>query len=248
MSENQILFSRIRAFTTGLAAVLILGTLGYSIIEGWGADEGFYMSVITLATVGYGETHELSKAGRLFTCGLIFLSIISLSCWTACLTSLFVDHEITGSLKKKKEKRMANSMEGHTIVCGTGTMARTIINVLARSNQGVVVVDEDAKALKQIKGRYRKIITIEAAAIDELALADANVLDAKCIIATLESDFDNLMIAMTCKDLGTDIKVIARSNELQVASRMSKIGVDEVICPFQLSGEHAAKLACEATA
>lgn len=244
MSENRVLFARIRGFTTWLAGVLVFGTIGYSLIEGWNAGEGFYMSVITLATVGYGETHELSLLGRLFTCVLIFFSIVSLSCWTACLTSLFVDREITGALKQKKAKKMAKLMRNHAVVCGTGIMAQTVIAKLVRSNEKLVVIDHDIEALHDISRRFPSVVTIEASAVDEFALADANVLDAKCVLAILDSDFDNLMIAMTCKDLGTDVKVIARSDDFQVASRMSKIGVDNVICPYQLSGEEAAKLAC----
>ena len=76
-----------------------------------------------------------------------------------------------------------------------------------------------------------------------MALANANVLEADCVIAALDSDFDNLMIAMTCQELGTDMKVIARSDDIQVASRMMKIGVHKVICPFQVSGEQAAQFA-----
>lgn len=242
MVDNQLLFARIRGFTVWLAGVLVLGTCGYALIEGWNADEGFYMSVITLATVGYGETRELSIMGRLFTCVLIFLSIVSLSCWTACLTSLFVDREITVALRKKKAKKMANLMKDHAIICGTGIMAKTVLDMLVRAKEDIVVVDSDTAELRQIKDRYPNVVTIDAPATDEIALADANVLDAKCIVAVLDSDFDNLMIGMTCKDLGTDIKVIARSDDFQVASRMSKIGVDNVICPFQLSGEKAASL------
>lgn len=244
MTENRLLFTRIRGFTLWLACVLIVGTLGYGTIEGWSASEGFYMSVITLATVGYGETRELSELGRLFTCILIFFSIVSLSCWTACLTSLFVDQEISGALRQKKAKKMAKNMKNHAIVCGTGIMAQTVIDVLARAKENVVIIDDNASELQKISQRYRNVATIVAAAVDEIALADANILDAKCVVAVLDSDFDNLMIAMTCKDLGTDIKVIARSDDFQVASRMSKIGVDNVICPFQLSGEKAAELVC----
>lgn len=245
MQENNILLSRIRWFSLWVAAILILGTVGYSLIEGWNAHDGFYMSVITMATVGYGETRELSGLGRLFTCGLIFLSIISLSCWTACLTGFFVDQELTRTLQQRKSKKKAKRMNDHTIICGTGQMAKTLLDALLRAQEPVVVVDSNTSELKRIRQRYPGVPTIEASAVDELALAEANVLDAKCVVATLDSDFDNLMIAMTCRDLGSSIKVIARSDDLQVASRMSKIGVDEVICPFHLSGEHAAKLACQ---
>ena len=237
------LIRRILKFTCMLASVLVLGTFGYMMIEGWNTPDGFYMTVITLATVGYGETQELSGFGRLFTCFLILISIVSLSCWTACLTSLFVEGDLTGTFNQKKAKKMAQSMSQHTIICGSGTMAQTVLAILIRQQPNVVLIDSDNERLSQIRKRYPKVAIIESSAVDEMALANANVLEADCVIAALDSDFDNLMIAMTCQELGTDMKVIARSDDIQVASRMMKIGVHKVICPFQVSGEQAAQFA-----
>lgn len=245
MTTYDPLIRRVIRFTFGVAVVLILGTVGYVLIEGWSTQDGFYMTVITLATVGYGETQELSGLGRLFTCFLIFASIVCLSCWTACLTSLFVEGELSGAFTQKRSKKMAQMLSGHTIICGSGTMAKTVLGILVRKQAKVVVIDNDSDVLKTIRRRYPNLPVIESHAIDEMALANANVLDAKCIVAALDSDFDNLMIAMTCKDLGSGIKVVARTDDMQVASRLMKIGVEKVICPFQLSGEHAAEFAIE---
>ena len=213
------------------------------LIEGWNTDDGFYMRVITLATVGYGETQELSGVGRLFTCALIFTSIICLSCWTACLTSLFVEGDLSGAFNQKKAKKMAMNMTDHTIICGSGTMARTVLDILLRKQTNVVLIASDKEDLKNIRHRYPNLAIIESSEVDEISLADANIMEADCVIAAVQSDFDNLMIAMTCKDLGTDLKVIARSDEMQVASRMMKLGVEKVICPFQISGVQAAEFA-----
>lgn len=242
---TETLFRRAMRFAMLPALALVLGTIGYMLIEGWSTQDGFYMSVITLATVGYGETQELSSQGRLFTCFFIFFSIICLSCWTACLTSLFVEGELTGAFNQKRAKKMANSLKGHTIICGSSTMAKTVLEILVRKQAGVVLIDGNSEELKLIRKRYPKISIIESSAVDELTLSHANVLHAKSVVAALDSDFDNLMIAMTCKDLGTDINVIARSDDLHVARRMWKLGVEKVICPHQISGETAAEFACQ---
>jgi len=231
---------RIFKCTMMLFLLLILGTAGYTLIEGWRTDDGFYMTVITLATVGYGETQELSASGRLFTCGLIFASIVCLSCWTACLTSLFVEGDLSGSFNQRKAKKMALRMSDHTIICGSGTMALTVLDILMRKQTDVILICDNAEQHNKIRQRYPNLTIIESPAVDEMALANANVMEADCIVAALDSDFDNLMIAMTCKDLGTDIKVIARSDETQVASRLIKLGVEKVICPYQISGAEAA--------
>ena len=157
------------------------------------------------------------------------------------MTSLFVEGELTGAFDQKRAKKMAHSMSEHTIICGSSTMAKTVLEILVRKRADVVLIDSNTEELKLIRQRHPQLSVIESSAIDEITLANANVLEAQCVIAALDSDFDNLLIAMTCKDLGTDVQVIARSDDMQVASRMMKIGVDKVICPFQLSGEHAAQ-------
>lgn len=243
--DNESILRRFLRFAWAPALALVFGTFGYVVIEGWSTQDGFYMSVITLATVGYGETQELSSLGRLFTCFLIFFSIICLSCWTACLTSMFVEGELTGAFNQKRAKKMASELNGHTIICGSGTMAKTVLEILVRKQASIVLIDGNTEELKMIRLRYPKVSIIESSAVDELTLSNANVLNAKSVIAALDSDFDNLMIAMTCKDLGTDLKVIARSDDMQVARRMRKIGVEKVICPFQLSGETAAEFAIQ---
>lgn len=243
MIPNHPLIQQVIRFTMWIMAALAMGTIGYMVIEGWNVQDGFYMSVITMATVGYSEIRELSETGRFFTCLLIFASIVSLSCWTACLTGLFVELELSGVLGLRRSKRMAAAMDDHTIICGSGTMATTTLEMLLRKEVPVVLIDDNESQLKKIRARYPDLPVIELPATDEMALANANVLDAKCVIAAVDSDFDNLMISMTCKDLGTNVRVIARSDDMQVASRMMKLGVEKVICPFQLSGEHAAEFA-----
>jgi len=242
MFDNQILMRRMFACCALIAAVLLLGTFGYMAIEQWNVGDSFYMSVITLSTVGYGETHALTPIGRLFTTGLIFSSVAGLSVWTASLTSLLVEGDLTGAFQKKKAKKMVAALKDHTIICGSGMMATAVLQELVQKGLPVVVLDDNAANLENIRRRYPRVPIIQATAVDELALSDAGVLVAKNVIAAMTSDFDNLMIAMTCKDLGTQIKVVARSQDQRIASRMLKAGVDNVICPFQLCGQMAAGL------
>lgn len=242
MLHNNPLFRRLFACCAIIAGVLVLGTAGYMAIEGWSLNDGFYMSVITLSTVGFGETRELTQLGRLFTAGLIFISVAGLSIWTASLTSLIIEGDLSGGFRKQKAKKMAQQMNQHTIVCGSGLMAQAVIAELLAKKIPLVVVDDDVNELQGLRLKYPQLPIIEASPVDELSLFDANVLAAKHLVAAVNSDFDNLLIAMTCIDLGTKLKIVARSNDLRIARRMMKAGVDEVICPFQLSGEHAARL------
>lgn len=239
LHENPILRRAIKFFSI-VAGIIIAGIFGYSMIEGWPIHEGLYMTAITISTVGFGETHDLSPIGRMFTTGLIFLSVITMACWTASLTSLFVEGDLSGSFKRKRTRKMIAKMKKHTIVCGSGIVAQAVVDGLVHGKVPVVVMDKNSDRLEQIKLKYPEISIIAADAVDEMSLCDANILMASNIVAALDSDFDNLMVSLTCKDLGTKINVIACTDDASLANRMGKIGVDQVVCPYLMTGKHIA--------
>ena len=245
---TESLYRRLVLSGAIIAAVIILGTLGYMLIEGWPLLDGLYMSVITLSTVGYGETNSLSIVGRFFTLGLIVLSITSLAFWTASLTSVFIQGDLSGATRRRRILKMAQHLSNHTIICGAGVMAQAIIDRLRSQQLDVVLITDNQTEIERMGRMYRNLLIIENDPTNELALADANVLMAGTVVCVLESDFDNLMIAMTCKELGPHLKVIARANNKQVASRLAKLGVENVVCPFQMTGNVVADLIADSHA
>lgn len=225
-----------------LIGVIAVGTIGYCLVEGWSIADSFFMTVITMSTVGYGETNELTEAGRWFTSGLIFLSLISMTGWTAILTSFIVECDLGGQFQRRRTARMIASFKDHIIVCGSGLMAQAVVDRLARKRADIVVIDSDAQQLAEFKKKFRRVQTIEGDATSELNLARANILAAKHIVAAMESELDNLLIGITCKDIGDGVSVIARSNNAAISNRMRKAGIDEVISPSQLGGQRATDL------
>lgn len=141
---------------------------------------------------------------------------------------------------------MIAKLKNHTIVCGCGPMAEAIIERLVRSEVSVVVVAEDKEKLEALRRRYRDLMFIEGVATNELLLAKAGVLKANHVVAALESEVDNLLVAITCQDMGRDIAVFARSDDATIANRMRKTGA-EVISPNQLCGDRIAGLICSET-
>ena len=231
-----------KGFTTLVGFLLIFGTCGYVMIEGWSVFDSMYMTIITLSTVGYSETRELSSTGRLFTSILITMSVVSMACWTAAITSVLVSGDISGNFKRKKERSMIKKMKGHTVVCGGGIMGRTVIASLLMQNKDVVLIANDPEHVNVLRRLHPELIIVESDPKSELALADANALRARHLIAATESDYDNLLITITGKGLGTKIKIIACAQGNELITRMYKVGADEVICPLVLSGETAAKM------
>ena len=218
------------------------GTFGYVVLEGWPISDAFFMTVITVSTVGYGETQPLTPEGRWFTSSLIFLSLVAMTWLTAVLTSFIIEADLSGLFIRRRTQRMISKLEGHTVVCGAGPMAHAVIERLARKRIPLVVVDKDEAQLQGIQRRFRRVLTVPGDPTSDLVLAEANVLKSATVVAALENEVDNLLISISCRDIGPEISVYARSNDFSIANRMRKAGVNEVISPSQLCGEHIASL------
>ena len=241
MATDPVVLRLLKLFLC-LLTLIAFGTLGYVVVEGWTLRDGFYMTMITLSTVGYGETRELTQTGRLFTSGLIFLCLIGVSSWTAALTSFIVESDMGGTLVQRRIIKMVAKLKDHTIVCGSGMMAQAVIDTLVSKRISVVVVDNNEEQLALIRRRYRQVMVIEEDATNEISLAKANVMEAKHVVAAMDAEIDNLLIGITCKDMGREILVYAKSNDMTISNRMRKAGIDEVISPFQLGGNRVAQL------
>jgi voltage-gated potassium channel len=231
---------RLAIAIAGLSVLMIVGAVGYALLEGWPLSDGLYMTLITLSTVGYSETHELSAQGRWFTSALIVTCVVGMTLLTAALTSLIVENDLSGKHVRKRMVKMISKLKNHTVVCGCGKMAEAVIERLMQQHVELVVVGEDRARLNALGQRFRNLMTLEGDPTNELLLAKANVLRADNVVAALESDVDNLMICITCSDMGRDISVYARSNDISIANRMRKSGARNVISPSRLCGDSIA--------
>lgn len=238
-----------RILSVFIALMLLVtgGTIGYVLIERWSPADGLFMTIITLSTVGYGETHELSQTGRTFTAVLIFLCIVAMTYWTAALTSFIVEKELSGSYVRRRMLRMISQLKNHIVICGSDPMAHALIERLMRKRIPVVLVDDDTTHLENMKKRFRRLHIVEGKPTNELTLAEANVLNAKTVVAAMTSEVDNLLVGITCKDIGQEVAVYAHSNDPILGNRMRKSGIDEVVSPSQLCGDHIAGLIAAAT-
>ena len=234
--------SYVRAFTGLIGILVILGTCGFVLFESWPVIDSLYMTVITLSTVGYGEIGELSDSGRMFTSLLIGISVISMACWTASITSFLVSDDISGRLKARQDRNMIRKMKRHAIICGGGLLARTVAQELTKRNKQAVLITDDPTEIQYFTALFPNIPIVNSDPKSELALADANCCNADCIIAATDNDYDNLLITITGRGLGEQMKVIACAKTNDLTARMLKIGADDVVCPLILAGEQAANL------
>ena len=119
-------------------------------------------------------------------------------------------------------------------------MAEAVIDRLMKKRRDIVVIDEDPERLEDLRMRWRKLLFVVGKATNELVLADANILTASNVVAALPSEMDNLLVAITCKDMGQQVKVLAQSNDRTIANRMRKANVDQVVQAGQIVGDYVA--------
>ncbi|MGB7344988.1 MAG: NAD-binding protein [Pirellulaceae bacterium] len=231
-----------RTLTTLVAILIISGTCGFVLIEGWPFADSIYMTLITLSTVGFGEVQELTPQGRIFTSLLITVSIVLMACWTAGITTILVSGEMSGRFRKQKEKKMIGNMKQHVIVCGGGVTGLTVISRLIAEGTPVVAVTNVAEEIDSIRRIAPDMPVVDDDPKSEMALVDSNALTAKYLVAATESDYDNLLITISAKGMGTNVQVISFAHSTELASRMFKVGADDVVCPLVIGGEHVAKL------
>lgn len=241
-------FSLQRKLTVLVTCLIVAGTIGFVAIEGWTVADSLYMTIITMSTVGYGETNDLTPHGRVFTSSLILISIVLMACWTAGVTSFLVNGQLSGQFHRLRIRKKMNQMNNHVIVCGGGAAARTLIHQLQMEGNEIAVIVQEPSEVEMTQRFFPDVPLIEADPKSEMAMFDANILEAAHLVAATESDFDNLLIVITGKGLGTPLKVISVAENPELANRMLKVGADEVVCPLVIGGERIASIISNSSA
>jgi voltage-gated potassium channel len=230
---------RFRAAFYVAVALLGTGTVGYRWIEGehWSYFDGFYFTAITLTTIGYGETHELSVPGRLFTVVLAYSGIFTLAYFASELVRSVVTGELRDVIGRQRVDDQLVDLSGHTIVCGYGRMGRIVCAELERQKKRFVVIDTDAGPLKGMAYRHGLPLPGDAATDD--LLRKAGVERAKALITVVGSDSANLYITLTARLLNPGLLIVARAEEEEAEAKLRKVGANKVISPY-LAGGHRA--------
>jgi voltage-gated potassium channel len=224
----------------GLLGVLTIGTVGYRIVGGPAATlvDCFYMTFITVATIGYGEVIDLSHspAGRLFT---VFVSLAGAGVLTylvMTLTAFIVEGQINAAFRRRRMEKVIERFREHFIVCGAEGAALTIFNELRTTNRPFVVVDPDRGQLEKMAAVYANVAFIEGDATDNETLQSAGVAQARGLFAVTADDNQNLVVCLTAKQLNPRIRVVVSCQELRNADKMRKAGADSVVSPTYIGG------------
>jgi len=238
MPHRKIQANQSYTFVYYLLAVITIGTLGYSYIEGWSFFDAFYMTIITISTTGYQEVHDLSEPGRVFTVTLIFFGV---GVFTFGLKQLIENQSLLDrkELRRRKMKKTIRQLTGHTIICGFGRMGDTICTDLERSGQSFVVIENDPEKMDELKSRGYLFISGDAS--DDHELIEANIEVAKAMVICINSDADTLYTLVAAKNINPDIFTICRSNNELARFRLSRIGADKIVQPITVTGREVAR-------
>lgn len=228
-----------------LIAVFLSGSVGFHLIEGWSILDAMFMTIITITTIGYGEVHPLSTAGKVFDLIIILMGVGSAAYVFASFTRFIVEGEMQRYFGRRRLDKTIMRMNGHYIICGHGRIGSLITQELLNSNKQFLVIDTDPTV---IQGLERSGIPhISGNASDEDLLIKAGIKRAKGLIATASSDMTNVYIILVAKELNPDIFVLARAETEDSIKNIKRAGADKVVSPYLIGGRHMANILLKPT-
>jgi voltage-gated potassium channel len=227
-----------------LVLIITTGTIGYIIIEDFTFIEAFFMTIITISTVGFREVKPLSETGQLFTIFLIIFSIGIFAYAVTTLTRYIVDGVFRNYLKDNKVKTKIEKLKNHVIVVGYGHNGRQAIEELQRHKFPIVVVDNNESIIQDIRQKA-ELLYIYGDATEDQTLTDAKIDTAKALITALPNDADNLFVVLTARAMNPDFTIITRASNFNSDKKLRSAGATNVIMPDKIGGQRMAKLVAQ---
>jgi len=235
---GMLTLRRILILTAILLALLVFGSLGFVWLEGWNFFDALYMTVTTLATVGYGEIHPLSRTGRLYNMALILSGMGVLAYIITSLARIVVEGEIKEALGKRKLIKHIKTLRDHYIICGFGRIGEIIARQLQERGVPLVIVENKPENLTRLEqsGYY----FVAGDATREEVLQEAGIERARGLVAVVSSDADNVYIVLTARSLRPDLYIVTRAEEMGAEKKLLRAGANRVESPYEMGGRKMA--------
>lgn len=227
-----------------LVAALILltligGTAGFCLIERYPPFDAFYMTLITITTVGYQEVHPLSRAGRIFNSFLILFGVSAMFFAVGAVTQTIIELELQDHFGKRRIRRMIGKMENHVIVCGFGRVGRNASDELRKEGVPFLVVERNEERVD--RAIQSGMLAVLADSTRDETLREAGVARARGLIAALATDADNLFVLLSAKALNPRLTVVTRAAEEDAEQKLRRAGADTVFAPYSIAGHRLAQ-------
>ena len=229
-----------RFFYIGLAIALTLlfGTVGFTALEGFPPFDAFYMTLITITTVGYREIHDLDHSGRIFNSVLIIVGVTTMFFAIGAMTQTIIELELGEFFGRRRMKRMIDKLEKHYIICGYGRVGRAAAGELQRAGAPLVVVDRNPEKVE--RATRGGLLAVNADSTRDQTLVELGVQQAKGLVAALATDADNVFLILSAKTLNPMLNVAARAGEEEAEEKLRRAGADTVFAPYTNAGHQLA--------
>jgi len=223
-----------------LASIIIVGVVGYVVIEGWSFFDALYMTVITVGTVGYSEVRELTSAGRVFTMVLIFGGFGAMIFFLGTVIDFVFEGHLKGLLEGRRMGKHIDSLSGHHIVAGLGRVGSVVADKLSEEGVDFVVIDADEERVEFAREKGWLVVPGDATSEETHHLA--GVERARSLVTALDTDADNLFVTVTARSLNPDLFIVARSSHESSEGKLKKAGANRVITPNIIGGRRMATM------
>ncbi len=235
---EKTLSRRIAAIGGLVAFILVFGTVGFWFIAGYPLFDAFYMTLITISTVGYQEIHPLTPAGRIFNSVVILAGVTVMFFAVGIITQTVIELGLQDRFGRRRRKRLIDKLQDHFIICGYGRVGRNASAEILRAGAPLVVIDrmEARTEQAQLSGAYALL----ADSTRDDTLRAAGITRARGLISALATDADNLFVILSAKNLNPRLTVVTRASEEEAEQKLRRAGADTVFAPFSMAGHRLA--------
>lgn len=240
MLGNRTPLERIRNGFVSLAVVFTVAVLGYRFLGDYSWLEAVWLVVITISTVGFGEQSSLSDSLQILTIGVILLGVSASVYTVGGFIQLALEGEIDRALGRRKLTKELGRLRQHVIVCGFGRLGEDLANQLKHRKTPFVVIDIDRE---QVAAATEKgFLAIHGDAMTETTLGEANIEHAKTVVSALPSDAENVFIALTARNLRSDIQIVSKSERQSSYRKLIQAGADRVVMPHRVGAQQMERM------
>jgi voltage-gated potassium channel len=230
---------RLILISLAIFGTLLMGTVGFTLIEHWSLFDAFYMTLTTMTTVGYTEVHELSRAGRVFNSFVILFGTCTIFIAIGAMTQTIIELELGNAFGKRRNKRMIEKLKDHYIICGFGRVGRGAAAELLHAGVPFVIIDRDPERVE--RAMLAGMLAVNADSTRDETLRQVGIDRARGLVAALATDADNLFVLLSAKGLNPEIYVATRAAEEGAEEKMRRAGADSVFAPYSITGHRLAQ-------
>src|SRR5450755_2066025 len=240
--EHLKKFSPFVIWFSVLVIVMLTGVIGFMIIESYTFIDALYMTVITIATIGYHEVKPLSETGKIFNIIFIISSFAIFTYALSSLTKYIVSGEMASYFKNRKLMNAIDKFSDHVIICGFGRHGEQAAKILMTNKIDFVVIDTAESHIKNWLNENKPLVYIHGDATDDEILIKAGIKKAKALLLTLPADADNVFIVLSARTINPHLTIISRAQHKSTVIKLKTAGADHIILPEVIGGSHMATL------